>query len=81
MKYDWSYSFSEGLAMVLKGEKYGYINKSGKEIIPCQYDGASYYFSEGLAFVVKDGLLGVIDKKGNCTFDINVAELAKFNVE
>lgn len=67
--------FIEGMALVRKGGyydennnlvkpwKYGYIDKNGKEIIPCTFDGAES-FSEGYAVVYKDGKGGVIDKSG-----------------
>ncbi|MFI5136001.1 MAG: WG repeat-containing protein, partial [Chitinophagales bacterium] len=32
-KYDEIYTFSEGLAMVGLGGKYGYVDKTGKEVI------------------------------------------------
>ena len=41
-----------------------YLNKTGKEIIPCQYKSASS-FSEGLALVKKDDIIFFIDKAGN----------------
>ena len=59
-------SFSEGLAWVQKEGKRGYIDKTGKEVIPCQY-GDVKSFSEGLAAVYNsaDGYWGYIDKTGN----------------
>ncbi|MBQ1276858.1 MAG: WG repeat-containing protein, partial [Flavobacteriales bacterium] len=42
---------------------FGYIDKTGKEIIPCIYDLIGP-FSEGLACVYKDGKWGYIDKTG-----------------
>ncbi|HVZ98378.1 MAG TPA: WG repeat-containing protein [Chitinophagaceae bacterium] len=50
-KYDHIDTFStEGLAVVRSGLKYGFIDKTGKEIIPPEYSIASG-FSEGLAAV------------------------------
>jgi hypothetical protein len=69
---DYAYSFSEGLAVFAvrhyensKGAYYefGYIDKTGKEIIAPQYDSADS-FSEGLAAIEKDGQWGFIDKTG-----------------
>lgn len=55
--------FSEGLAPVKKGEKWGYIDKSGKEIIPFRFEEASLF--EGGAAAVKLGeKYGFIDKAG-----------------
>lgn len=72
-QFDWSpsfnrleipiQSFSEGLAAVRKGEHWGFIDKSGKEMIRFQYDNARY-FAEGLAPVQKNEKWGFIDKTG-----------------
>ncbi len=61
---EWHYPFfSEGLAVAEKKGKWGYIDKSGKVVIPLEYDNA-YSFHEGLAEVEKDGKWGYIDKRG-----------------
>ncbi|WP_235595316.1 WG repeat-containing protein [Leptospira weilii] len=48
----------------LVGDKYGYIDKTGKFIIPSQFDNARS-FSEGLAAVQIGKKWGFIDKTGN----------------
>ncbi|WP_222708662.1 WG repeat-containing protein [Paenibacillus sp. N3.4] len=40
-QYDNADSFSEGLAWVSKDLKYGFIDKTGKEVIAPQYDNAA----------------------------------------
>ena len=45
-------------------DKWGFIDQSGTEVVPCKYDDA-YRFSKGLAEVVLNGKQGVIDKSGN----------------
>ena len=55
--------FCEGMALVRKNGKYGFVDDKGKEIIPCIYDDANS-FSEGYATVVKDEKTGVVDKNG-----------------
>ena len=55
-----------------KFEGYGYIDKTGKEVIPCRfYDTGGFY--EGLAKVELDGKYGCIDKSGKevipCKYD------------
>lgn len=61
-------SFREGLALVTTNSKSGFINKSGKIVIPIQFAYA-YPFSEGLAAAAvssePDSLWGFIDKTGN----------------
>lgn len=56
-------SFHEGLASVSRHGKYGFIDKNGREVIPCMYDDASY-FSDGLACVKLNGKYGFIDRLG-----------------
>ncbi|HEY9259459.1 WG repeat-containing protein [Chitinophaga sp.] len=47
--------FSDGLARVrVTDGKYGFINTSGKLVIPCIYTDASTTFSEGIAMVRRD---------------------------
>lgn len=55
----------EGLARVqaIDNTKYGFINVSGKEVIPCVYDDSGE-FCEGLAWAKKGGKYGFIDKNG-----------------
>ena len=56
-------NLSDNLRIVLRNGKYGLIDKSGTEVIPCKYDDA-YPFSEGRALVVLNGKLGTVDKSG-----------------
>ena len=53
-KYDWIYYFYEGLAKVQIGNKYGFIDVSGKEVFKVIYDEARN-FSNGKVWVEKDG--------------------------
>ena len=62
-KYDFADHFSEGLALVRLNDKYGFIDKNGKEVTPFKYD-LAYDFCEGLALVELNGKYGFIDKKG-----------------
>lgn len=50
--YEDARTFSEGLAAVKRGSKWGYINKSGEVVIDFQYD-CAYSFSEGKALIEK----------------------------
>ena len=65
-KYSSFGSFCDGLAPVKDAfsGKWGYINTSGEEVIPCRYDFA-HYFTDGYAGVEKDDKFGLIDKAGN----------------
>lgn len=61
--YDEVYSFQNGLAKVEKGGKFGFIDKTGKEVVPLQYDDAQD-FNQELAAVNKEGKWGFVDKTG-----------------
>ena len=76
-QFDSAEYFSEGLAAVEVGEKWGLIGKSGGEkwgfidrsgnmVIQPQYDSVGWHghFSEGLALVYVHGKCGFIDKTG-----------------
>ena len=63
--------FYNGLACVKKWMPesgcwmYGYIDHTGKVVIPFVYSEASGFNHNGLASVCKDGLYGYIDREGN----------------
>jgi hypothetical protein len=56
-------NFSEGLAGVKIGDKWGFIDRDGKQVIPPQFDNV-YPFSEGLAGVSVQEKYGFIDRSG-----------------
>lgn len=73
--FDGVHNFSEGLAAVQVGERWGFIDRRGRVVIPPEYqDGwAAVYvrggppigsFSEGVAAVYRDGTWRFIDAKG-----------------
>jgi WG containing repeat len=62
--YDRVLPFNDGIAVVIKVDKYGFINESGKEIISCKYE-CALNFSEGLAAVKENSKWGFINKYGN----------------
>ena len=73
LEYEWIGSFSEGLAAVWKNNKWGFIDKTGNEVILCMYDWI-WDFNEGMAAVdIRDNSktgcesvkMGFIDKAGN----------------
>jgi hypothetical protein len=69
---DYSY-FMDGIALVKRDEKYGFIDKSGNEVIPCKYKSATV-FVNGFAKVGNENKkMGIIDKTGRevlpCQFE------------
>ncbi len=61
--YDWLGECSEGFFLAQKGDKCGFIDTAGREIIEFVYDDASS-FSEGCALVCSDGESFLIDARG-----------------
>lgn len=62
-RYDRAKNFSEGLAPVRMGERWGFIDKKGMIAIPPVFHDAEP-FSEGLALIRQNGLYGFIDRAG-----------------
>ncbi|MCR4932544.1 MAG: WG repeat-containing protein [Bacteroidales bacterium] len=59
-----AYNFSEGLAQVKDSKGWGFIDKNGRLVIPCQWESAGG-FSDGLASVRDNNdNYGYIDKSG-----------------
>lgn len=71
-------SFNEGMAMVMKNGKWGYIDKNLMVVIRAQYDEASD-FKEGLAVVGNNGKYGFVDKSGNVVIPLQYDYAASFS--
>ena len=61
--FDKKYDYHEGRAVVKKNDKYGYIDESGKLVIPLLYEDA-IEFEEGLAGIMLGKKYGFIDRAG-----------------
>lgn len=75
-QWEWAENFCEGMALVFDGSGWGFIDTTGKLVIPCKYESAAEQnpesFHEGLAPVVIDparDLFGYIDKTGKQVFE------------
>lgn len=69
VKYDHvSYGFYKNRLMVMKNFEIGFLNRKGKEIIPCGYEfkpyGVKPSFESGLCPVYKNGDIILIDRNG-----------------
>lgn len=60
---------TEGLILVVRDGKYGYLNSKGREVIPCQYDEAGL-FDQDRATVVVNGKWGIINHTGKVILPI-----------
>lgn len=75
--YDTVSKFENGYARVRAFGKYGLIDDTGREVIPCQYDGincSNTYFGTDYQIVVKDGKVGYVDRNGNETTAFQYSE-------
>lgn len=70
-KYEYVGPFYEELALVRnQNSLYGYINKKGVEVIPCQYEEANH-FSEGLGLVCKNHQYMFLDCTGTIKLELS----------
>lgn len=64
-QFDDFYEFSEqGIAVVMKDQKYGYVRRSGEIIVTPEWDEAYDFDHSYLAIVQRNGLLGLINPSG-----------------
>lgn len=68
MRYERAQEFSDGLAAVRDGLKWGYIDASGKIVIPLQYDWV-LPFTDGITEVCRTGKRQWIDQEGRVAFE------------
>lgn len=59
-RYTKACDFVEDYCTVGRGDKYGALNSSGKEVIPLEYDNVKTEFSEGLLGAKKNGKWGFV---------------------
>ena len=76
-QYDEAWPFSEGLAPVRVGFKWGYVNTSGNLAIRPTFDWAGS-FSGGMARVETNGKVGFIDRAGQFVIDPEFDEASGF---
>lgn len=78
-KYTYINSFNEnGLALVMKGSKYGFVNKMGVEVLPAIYDKITD-FDHGVAQITKGKKVGLVDKNATIILKPTYLEIGKFN--
>ncbi|MNJ92153.1 KWG Leptospira [compost metagenome] len=79
---DLPFYFNDGLALVPQlvdnKVKFGFIDETGKQVIPFIFDNARY-FVNGYACARKDSLWGVINKKGNWVIEPAYEQLENAN--
>ncbi len=71
-------AYKEGLARIIKNNLCGFIDSTGRAIVPPIYEHAED-FSDGLALIKKDGLYGYIDKTGKEVIPPRYTEASSFS--
>ena len=77
-KYNYIGDFHEGLAWFWVNDKYGFINKEGKEVVKAKYDDVGD-FHEGLARFCLNDKYGFINKEGKETVKAKYDNLGDFH--
>lgn len=76
-KYDELKKAGEGFFKFKSGEKWGFLNSNGEEIIPALYDNIETGFINGNIWVIKNERVGQIDSTGKTKIDF-IYQDAKF---
>jgi hypothetical protein len=71
-------SLNEALSLVQFNQKWGFIDKEGKDVISIKYENANT-FEEGLASVQINEKWGFIDKTGKEVIPIKYNEVSSFS--
>lgn len=71
-------AFHEGIARVIKDNLCGFIDNTGRAIVPPKYEHAGD-FSDGMAIVMKGGLYGYIDKTGKEVIPLKYSDARDFS--
>jgi len=77
-QYDNVWDVAEGMAAVKKGDKWGFVNTSGKLVIPIQFDDPNT-FNKGYTQVSKGGKAGIIDKTGKVLVPFQYDYIGSYN--
>lgn len=78
-KFAGASDFSDGIAMVREGNKYGIIDESGNYTIKPKYDMITPFNSFGLAEVMQGDKHGFINKSGNLVIQCKYKYVGAFN--
>ncbi len=71
--------FHCGRSRVYANGKFGFIDKEGNQVIPCQYDWTNS-FSDGLAFVCGKGYSSYIDVEGKKVIELPILYCSKVQI-
>ena len=76
-KYENYYDFEGDYARVRMNGKYGLVDKTGREVMACEYEEIGYnekHFEGGYQIAVKDGKVGFVNPNGEVTCEFKYAK-------
>jgi hypothetical protein len=71
-------TFYQGLCSAYIDKKAGFIDRTGKEVVPFEFSRVSEFTAEGLAAVEKDGKWGFVNKKGKLKIPLTYTKVFDF---
>lgn len=73
--FRWGIGFSDGLAAVLINNNWGFVDRSGRVVIPPKFSEFRTTFSDGLAPVREENSIGYINKKGEWVYKVEATSV------
>jgi hypothetical protein len=78
-QFDYAGDFSDEIARVKKGKKWGYIDIQGNPIIDIKYEAVQNNFTDGLAWVKLKNKYGYVNNKGEQVIPLKYANAYPFS--
>jgi len=78
-KYDVTYPFENGFGMVMKGDKYGLVDKDGNEVVPLKWSEIKYDAKNNLYFVKAGNKYGLLKANGEELVKAQYSYISAFN--
>lgn len=76
--FDAARDFSEGLAAVRIGDRWGFVNAAGEFVLPLRYE-SCFSFGQGLAAFLQGGKYGYVDRRGSVVIPPRFDNAASFS--
>lgn len=78
-KYDAAFDFVNGLGRVMKGDKFGLVDKTGTEVVPVKWEELTYDAKHDLYRVKSGKKCGILDGKGKELLKAQYSYISEFN--
>ena len=78
-QFDYADDFSDNIARVQKGKKWGYIDTQGNSVVDIRYEAIQNDFTDGLAWVKLKNKYGYVNNKGEQIIPLKYANAYPFS--